>query len=138
MKVLQTMGKHAGSQVGVFQYKRTADGVWIDSRISTATTTPFTVCISHEDWNRLLNAIFSSRNKTFALTSAGNIDGQTDSQNIYELISTIRGDLNDSVKAAICAILEHEGTIDHYHGPVGGGVTVRLVVIRDDQALTPT
>lgn len=117
MKVLQTLGEHSATQqAGIFQYARTKSGVIIDLTVGlSANGDKFT--ISSEDWQGLLETL-GEGNKVFELSDLRS--------SIEEHFS-----LNGSEAAAVVAILEHEGSFDHYGGLKGGGVYVSINLIRD-------
>lgn len=131
MRIMQTLGRHGGKQEGIFQYKRTSDGVTIDTSISSTTSTSHTYYFTHAEWAQILGAIDTSPKSTFTLTGAGG------TQSLY---ATVAGAVlspsggfgwNDSLKSYVCAILEHEGSIDLYHGLVGKGKTpVSISLVR--------
>ncbi|MBL0906731.1 hypothetical protein [Pectobacterium carotovorum] len=116
MKVLQTLGAHAGGQVGIFQYCRTSEGVYVDPTVGFSSADEFTV--SHDDWVDLLAYLGGLGYSTFDL-------------------SELRDEISDyltigsSEAAAIVAILEHEGSFDHYGGVRGGGVSAAIILRRD-------
>lgn len=68
MKVLETLGQHRASQKGVFQYKRTATAVVIDTSIGTANLTPHQVELSAMEWTAILQAIAAAPQESFRLT----------------------------------------------------------------------
>lgn len=125
MKVMQTLGRHAGSQEGIFQYKRTSKGVFIDLTVGRArggVVSRFTL----REWSGILKAIAQSSHGTFGLSSDGQ-SKRTSKKTLYKLVSDAVPQSKygvkwtDSLRAAVCAVLEHEGTIDLYHGPLGNG-----------------
>lgn len=118
MKVLQTLGGYRGGQAGVFQYKRNSEGVYIDPTIGlNASAEAFT--IPNEDWNEMLSMLENFDRKVRDLTEIKDAIGEQFS-------------MNNSETAAIVAILEHEGTFDHYGGFIGGGDSVSIHLRRDD------
>ena len=61
MKVLQTLGKQGG-QHGIFQYKRTADGVFIDLSIGTAPGVQQSmISFTHDEWTQMLTLVKSAK-----------------------------------------------------------------------------
>jgi hypothetical protein len=136
MKVMQTLGRHAGAQEGVFQYRRTAQGVEIDSTVGQATLTPISITLTHAEWTSILSAIGTATANTFRLTGSAPFTSPPN-QSLYEAIQsavpTPSGgwNWNDSWKAYICAIMEHEGSVDLYHGTLGHGHSHPIVVRRD-------
>lgn len=137
MKVMQTLGRHAGQQEGVFQYHRTHQGVEIDASIGQANLNPQTVLLTHAEWQRILQAIHASvAGVTFRLT--GNAPfADPPNQSLYQLIQTAvpnpagGWNWNDSWKAYVCAILEHEGSMDLYHGTLGQNAQAIICLRRD-------
>ncbi|BBK11100.1 hypothetical protein WP3W18E01_17430 [Raoultella ornithinolytica] len=118
MKVLQTLGVHQGGQAGIFQYKRTSEGVIIDPTVGfNESAEKFTV--SSEQWDDMLTRLENIGNKVVNLTD------------LKDEVSDELG-LNNSEAAAIVAILEHEGTFDHYGGVAGRGESVSITLRRDD------
>lgn len=136
MKVLQTLGRHGGTQAGVFQYRRTADGVVIDSSIGRANLDPAQITVTNEEWTAILSAIRNSQTATFRLTGVAPFPEPPNSS-LYELLGQAVPDpqrewnWHDSWKACVCAILEHEGSIDLYHGPLGPNATAIICLTRD-------
>ncbi len=125
MKVMQTLGRHAGHQEGIFQYKRTNKGVFVDLTVGqTQNGKVYRFALS--EWSSILKEVAKCSHKTFGLSS----DGQsktTARRTLYQVVSdavrapTDGWNWTDSLRAAVCAVLEHEGTIDLYHGPLGNG-----------------
>ncbi|MGC8343651.1 hypothetical protein [Pantoea ananatis] len=118
MKVLQTLGVYQGQQAGIFQYKRNSEGVVIDPTIGlNASAEQFT--ITNDDWQAMVQRLENIGRKVVDLT---------------ELKDEIADEfsMNNSEAAAIVAILEHEGTFDHYGGVVGRGESVSIHLRRDD------
>jgi len=127
MKVLQTLGRHRGHQEGVFQYRRTQDGVHIEGWIGQAPSLNVnSIDLTTAEWTAILQAIHNANEGTFRLTGAAPFNSPPN-QSLYELISravpspTANWQWQDSWKAYVCAILEHEGSIDLYHGVIGRG-----------------
>ncbi|SKA79314.1 hypothetical protein SAMN03097719_3216 [Pantoea ananatis] len=110
MKVLQTLGswQGAGSKAGVFKYRRYEKGIdlipYNNSRLPP-------IIITHSSWEVLLVDLSSLKNKTISLD---------------DLKDEIKTSLSKTMKIsqnhtpAIAAILEHEGSVDHYGGGKGG------------------
>lgn len=134
MKVMQTLGRHANTQEGIFQYRRTGVGVRIDTRIGRAEVGGEFV-LTHDEWTAILKAIRSSSTKVFRITRSNS--GKPPKQSLYDLISQAvptpsKGwNWTDSVRACVVAILEHEGSIDLYHGTLGGGHTSLICLKRN-------
>lgn len=124
MKVLQTLGRHSGAQEGIFQYRRQPDGVHIDSAVGQAKLTPPQITITHDEWRAILQAIQNCPQGSFRLTGQAPFSSPPN-QSLYEVLATTLPapaggwTWNDSWKAYVCAILEHEGSIDLYHGTLG-------------------
>jgi hypothetical protein len=136
MKVLQTLGRHGGHQEGIFQYRRTPDGVFIDSAVGQAQLAPASITLANQEWTAILQAIHNARQGTFRLT--GTPPFQTPpNQSLYELLTAAVPNpaggwqWQDSWKAYVCAILEHEGSIDLYHGVLGQGHSAVVCLARD-------
>ena len=111
MKVLETLGKHQGRQKGIFQCKRSADGVVIDLSVGRAGKIhDKEFMIPNDDWVRLIVTICEQSRKVFKVNEALN-----------PLVKKCFPgfSLTDTGVAAIISILEHEGTLDFYHGPLG-------------------
>jgi hypothetical protein len=136
MKLLQTLGAHGGQQIGIFQYRRTPNGVHIDASIGQANLTPAKILFTSDDWNVMLHAIRSAANQTFRLTGVPPFK-HPPNESLYHLMSTavpypVGGwQWNDSWRSYICAILEHEGSIDLYHGPLGPKTSAIICLARD-------
>lgn len=124
MKVLETLGSHGGAQNGIFQYKRTSVGITLDSGVGTANLTPARVELTNDEWGSLLLALEQADPRTFRLTGAAPFQVPPN-QSLHELIQRTvpqpagGWNWNDSWKAYICAVLEHEGSVNLYHGPLG-------------------
>lgn len=136
MKVMQTLGRHGGAQEGVFQYRRTPHGVEIDSGIGQANLNPSSVTLTHNEWTQILTAVGTPQQNTFRLTGGAPFPAPPN-QSLYESMQTAvpapagGWNWNDSWKAYVCAILEHEGSVDLYHGAMGMGNAHPIVVRRD-------
>lgn len=124
MKVLQTMGRSGGQEAGVFQYRRTRDGITIDASIGQADLDPATVTLSTAEWQAILTAIARADESTFRLTGSPPY-ARPPNQSLYDLLLAavphpVAGwNWNGSLQAYACAILEHERSIDLYHGLLG-------------------
>jgi len=138
MKVLQTLGAHAGTQPGIFQYRRTPDGVNIDASVGQANIPNNNITLTTAEWSQILQAIRDTELQTFRLTGVQPYD-QPPRQSLYELISTIvpipsgGWTWNDSLKSCVCAVLEHEGSIDLYHGTLGPSHQAIICLKKDVQ-----
>jgi len=136
MKVLQTLGAYGGQQTGIFQYRRTPEGVHIDASVGRATLNPDTIRLSRREWTAILQALQAAQQETFRLTGAAPFQ-QPPNQSLYELMRNAvphphdGWQWNDSWHAYVCAILEHEGSIDLYHGPLGPSATAIICLKRD-------
>lgn len=121
MKVLQTLGRHGGQLEGIFKYRRHTDGVEIEL-ISVTPRRTFT--LTSDEWVAILKQLRKGKAKTFTLT-----------QDLYPLLRIAVPNPNGgwnwsrgSDEAAVCAVLEHEGSIDLYHG---GRNSVKIHLRRD-------
>lgn len=135
MKVLQTLGKHQGVQAGIFQYRRQPDGVYIDSAVGQANLTPPEITISNADWCSILDVIKNSTQNSFRLTGAAQ-SAAPPNQSLYDSLSLAvpnpsGWNWNDSWKSYVCAILQHEGSVDLYHGPLGQGHQAIICLSKD-------
>lgn len=136
MKVLQTLGAHGGQQTGIFQYRRTADGVEIDASVGQANLNPDKITFTTGEWSAILDAIRNTPNQTFRLTGVPPFP-QPPNESLYHLISSAvpapsGGWLwKDSWRSYVCAILEHEGSIDLYHGPLGPNASSIICLAKD-------
>ncbi len=125
MKVLQTIGRHGGHQEGIFQYKRGASGVTVDASIGQAQLDPNTILITTEEWTAILQAIQNCSQATFRLSGSNQSNPPPPNQVLYDVVSRAvpnpadNWSWNDSWRAYVAAILEHEGSIDLYHGVLG-------------------
>jgi hypothetical protein len=136
VKVLETLGQHRASQKGVFQYKRTADAVMIDTSIGTANLNPAQVSITAVEWAQILRAIERAPQGSFRLTGTPPFaapPNQTLRVVIQQAVPTPAGGWtwNDSWLAYVCAILEHEGSIELYGGSLGPGAGAYIPLRRD-------
>jgi hypothetical protein len=137
MKVLQTLGKHRSKQVGVLQYKRTPTVVEFEGLAGSARRAG-NFSLTNGEWNQILTAIQASPQGTFRLTPRAATVTTPPNQDLYTLISAAVSvpaagwTWNDSRKAAVCAVLEHEGSIDLYHGTIGRGVPPAFVALARD------
>ncbi len=135
MKVMQTLGRHGGHQEGIFQYRRDVQGVQIDGSVGQAPGHAPPCYLTNAEWTHLLEAIANAPQSSFRLTPGP--QGQPPNQNLYQLISdTIphpQGgwNWNDSLRSYVCAILEHEGSIDLYAGALGPHHSVFIALARD-------
>jgi hypothetical protein len=136
MKILQTLGRHGGHQEGIFQYRRTPNGLFIDSAVGQAQLAPPTITLTTDEWVAILRAIGGAEQGTFRLTGTPPF-ATPPNQSLYELLSaavpapTGGWQWQDSWKAYVCAILEHEGSIDLYHGLLGQGHSAIVCLARD-------
>lgn len=135
MKVLQTLGRHqANGQEGIFQYRRTPDGVVIDSSVGQANLNPATFTLTSNEWQAILTAIRAA-GTTYRLTRTNTPDPPRLS--LYDMISNAVPNpaggwvWTDSHRSYVAAILEHEGSIDHYAGTLGGGHTTPIILAHD-------
>ncbi len=127
MKVLQTIGRHQRtSQEGIFQYYRTCEGVYIDGSVGQASSLnpPGPITVSNDEWNAVLLAIENSPLQTFRLTqptsgAAGEAPTQVLQQIVRDAVSGAQWRFSTSWLSYICAILEHEGSVDLHGGRVG-------------------
>jgi len=133
MKVIETLGRHqATQQKGIFQYRRTINGIEIDPSVGQASSLqPGLVTISHQEWTGILMAISNASNNTFRIQAS-----TTSNAPQQDLDSLIQGaaptvQWNTSLTSYVVAILEHEGTIELYGGPLGSGVGAPIVLRRD-------
>jgi hypothetical protein len=136
MKVLQTLERHKHTaQEGIFQYRRTRAGVEIDASIGRADLDPAKIVLSNDEWVAILKAIGGCRGKTFRLTWTKT--AAPPKQSLYNTISRAvpkpggGWKWNDSYRSYVAAVLEHEGSIDHYGGVLGRGVGHPIVLARD-------
>ncbi|MBA8033293.1 hypothetical protein NFJ59_07475 [Citrobacter freundii] len=118
MKVLQTLGGYQGGQAGIFQYKRDSKGIVIDPTVGMNANAEV-IEISNEDWSEMIERLENIGKKVVDLTEM--------KQEIAEQLG-----MNNTETAAVVAILEHEGTFDHYGGFIGGGDSVSIHLRRDD------
>ena len=137
MKFVETLGRYHG-QKGVFQYKRSSHGITIDSSIGNANLNPADILITNREWNAILLAIEVAHGESFGLTVGGGAGNP--STCLYDLIEqavpnpTHNWQLNASWKSYVCAILEHEGSLDLYSGGLGQGIQARVDLTRNTKA----
>jgi hypothetical protein len=136
MKVLQTLGK-SRAQEGIFQYRRDADGVYIDGSVGNAKgLDPSEIIIQHSEWRKILRTIQKAEYGTFRLTGTSQSD-EPPYQSLYELLSDAVFSpeegctSNDSWKSYVCAILGHEGSIDLYGGGLGQGKSAIICLAKN-------
>ncbi|QTW17820.1 hypothetical protein [Comamonas kerstersii] len=134
MKVLQTLGRHGGAQEGIFQYSRDKNGVNLDLSIGQATTANKTFVFTSTEWQQLLTHIGKMPLKTFCITTP--TSPSPNQQVLYEELEKAlpapghgQG-WHPSVKAAVVAVMEHEGSLDLYHGPLGPKKAVSIILSR--------
>ena len=136
MKILQTLGRYGGHQEGIFQYRRTPEGVFIDSAVGQARLDPPSILVTTQDWTAILQELRRARQRSFRLTGRPPFQ-RPPNQSIYELLSDAVPNpaggwqWHPSWKAYICAILEHEGSIDLYHGRLGRGQSAVICLSKD-------
>ena len=135
MKVVETLGQHQG-QKGVFQYKRVPAAVVIDTSIGTATLTPPQVTLTDAEWKAILHAIENAPRNSFRLTGTPPFitpPNQALREVIQQAVPLPTGNWtwNDSWLAYVCAILEHEGSIELYAGSLGPGGSAYIPLRRD-------
>lgn len=131
MKYVETLGHyHLANRKGIFRYARTNKGVWIDPTVVKSATMQKAVTVPHSEWNNLLNALWSG-NATF------NIQGESSS--LTSLILQELSSLGQSPNLAnyVVAILEHEGTIDHYGGIRGPKEKPAKITLRTHREPNP-
>lgn len=135
MKVLQSLGKARGQTEATFRYRRSSDGVTIDASINANyNQTPKQIALSNVEWNTILKAIETAQFETFRITNTGTAGDQpTQSLNLlFSSAVTPKGwTWNDSWVAYVAAILEHEGSLDLYHGALGQGQSAVIALSRD-------
>lgn len=138
MKVLETLGRHQTTQQkGIFQYKRTAVGVEIDPTVGQAGSLAQNahLVLLHQQWNDILAAIASAPNQTFRIQWSNT--GNPPTQDLDALITTAvptphaGGPWNTSLTSYVVSVLEHEGSIELYGGPLGQGLGAPIVLRRD-------
>lgn len=111
MKVLQTLGPYnKDSQVGIFQYRRVSAGVEIIPIDQIGKNSLNSVIIPHDNWLEMLSELAGDTNTVHGLTALKN--------NLKKYLGKVTG-LHNNHMPAVAAILEHEGSIDHYGGKIG-------------------
>lgn len=134
MKVMQTLGRHGGVHEGIFKYKRTSAGVEIDTTIGQSNQKG-TWLLSHSEWTMILTTIGAVASTTLRISPSQS--GNPPNAALYDLIGqaipqpAAGWTWHDSIKACVVAILEHEGSIDLYHGTLGGLHTAFICLQRD-------
>jgi hypothetical protein len=137
MKVLQTLGRHRGTQEGIFQYKRGSAGVTIDGAVGRADLTPNRIILTHDEWRNILAAIENSSQGSFRLSGFDLPAPPALNQALYNVISDAVPHpaggwrWHDSWRAYVAAILEHEGSVDLYAGPLGPQHVAIISLARD-------
>jgi hypothetical protein len=137
MKVLQTLGRHGSHPKGIFQYKRSATVVTIDASIGLTQLEPVSITLTTAEWTAILTAIETSEQNSFRLALSTLREPPPPHQSLYDTItqavpSPMAGwSWNDAWRAYVCAILEHEGSIDLYYGALGPEHAVFIPLARD-------
>jgi hypothetical protein len=139
MKVLQTLGRQSGTQAGIFQYKRSSTHVTIDGTVGQASQlAPSLVTLTTQEWSLILAAIEQAAQGSFRLSGSNLPAPPPPNQVLYSTISNAvphpsgGWQWNDSWRAYVSAILEHEGSIDLYHGPLGRGQAPAFIPLSRD------
>lgn len=135
MKVLQSLGRASGQVEATFRYRRSSQGVTIDASINrNYNQTPAQIQFTNAEWNAILTAIENAPNETFRITDTGG-PGQQPTQRLSQIFAgavTPNGwAWNDSWVAYVAAILEHEGSLDLFHGAIGQGQSAVIALSRD-------
>jgi hypothetical protein len=134
MKFVETLGRHQ-NQKGVFQYKRGSTGITISSAIGNAGLDPNQIFIKRAEWTAILQAVENAPRETFGLTVGGG--GGNPASSLYDLIEQAvpnpgKGwQWHTSWKSYVCAILEHEGSLEFYSGALGPNNQARIILTRD-------
>lgn len=111
MKVLQTLGPYnKDSQVGIFQYRRVQAGVEIIPIDQMGKIPLKKVMIPHDNWLAMLVQLSANTKTVHGLTPL--------KEALKSYIGKVPG-LHNNHMPAVAAILEHEGSIDHYGGKMG-------------------
>lgn len=135
MKVLQSLGKAKGQTEATFRYRRSSTGVMIDASINANyNQSPKQITLSNVEWSAILGTIENAKYETFRITNTG-AAGDQPTQSLNELfadaVTPTDWNWNDSWVAYIAAILEHEGSLDLYHGALGPGQSAVIALSRD-------
>ncbi|MBF0332761.1 MAG: hypothetical protein HQL40_03815 [Alphaproteobacteria bacterium] len=129
MKFIETLGRYQG-QKGVFQYKRGSEGVTISAIISNNNSlNPNIQLITTAQWQNILKYIENASRNTFGLTVGGGEGLPATALN--SLISNVLPTINPSWYSYISAILEHEGSLELYAGPLGPQGQARIELVKD-------
>jgi hypothetical protein len=135
MKVLQSLGRARGQVEATFRYRRSSQNVTIDASINrNYNQTPAQIVLTNAEWNAILTAIESAANETFRITNTGAAGDQpTQSLNLLfaAAVTPVGWAWNDSWVAYVAAILEHEGSLDLYHGALGPTQSAVIALARD-------
>lgn len=124
MKVLQTLGHSGGSATPTaFFYRRTHVGIEVSNINEEERFT-----ITHNNWKNLLSGLMKSEKKVFKLSGKSPED-ETLYAEVIKILSPIIAGLTPSDIACVIAILEHEGSIDHYGGGSVGAMHFRKDVL---------
>ncbi|WP_027711499.1 hypothetical protein [Dickeya chrysanthemi] len=118
MKVLQTLGAYnKNGQVGIFQYRRVASGVEINPMYTPGKKQLSQVVIPHDKWTAMLANLSTLQKKVNGLTPLKKV-----------LSNALRGipGIHNNHMPAVAAILEHEGSIDHYGGKMGSKASATI------------
>jgi hypothetical protein len=135
VKVLQTLGRHGGGQEGIFQYRRNSEGVYIDTSVGQADITPAQIQITNDEWRTIIHALETESGTTFRITGSPPFDSPPNTS-LHDLIRRViprpnyGGPWHPSLFSYIAAILEHEGTLDLYHGTLGQGNPAALICLK--------
>ncbi len=135
MKVLQTLGRSNMTKAkGIFRYRRLPAGIEIttipvpyrNSETPDSTSTArdsVTIQILNQRWVDLLGRIASLGGEQLWLTP--NTEAKP-GHVLYTMITDATG-IPDRFRPYVCAILEHEGSIDLYHQSATPVVCIPLV-----------
>jgi hypothetical protein len=95
------------------------------------------VQLTHAEWSAILREIHNLPDVTIRLTRAQPNDTDPPNASLYDVIEHAVPNPNgwawtDSWLAYVCAILEHEGSVELYAGLLGRGVPPAKIVLRRD------
>ena len=111
MKVLQTLGAYnKNGQVGIFQYRSVVSGIEINPMYHAGKKPLSQVVIPHDNWTAMLTQLSILQKKVNGLTPL--------KKALRNALRGVQG-IHNNHMPAVAAILEHEGSIDHYGGKMG-------------------
>lgn len=120
--------------MGIFQYKADAGGRRDRRKHRTGEPEPW--AITRDEWTAILTEIKNRPQGSFRISGTAPF-ATPPNQSLCDLLSVVvptpagGWQWNESWKSYVSAILEHEGSIDLYHGTLGPGVGADITMASD-------